>query len=463
MLPPGAVKCGYCGFATPWGAVLSQQQDRANFLQADQAKRQRLAKALGSAKTGMILAIIGTPICCGPLSLIGGILSWRAGSAVKAEGQPRPVTSVIGLVLAIVSMLGTTTVIIGTTLDQRAKAAHLAAVGQRLEGKREAATLDKVVACDLVEEYLAAKGFGDSTIDLADVHCDGAFWADERRAHQPDVRFAFGAKHFTANACLERRSRWFVLQVGEGLSCADLPAPAAFTPPPRKLSEEEASADEEKARQDLTKALSGTAVKAFTDKLAKVRADALSASAAPGTDTVCAKATMAKYVTGNERKKVETVDLDVLGTTVPGWAMLTSDAMRKALDPSGKMEDRAAAVSDLRAANGPLLVVYKPTLKTWPVVHGNAGVKGKDFSYAGGEYTGTLLVYDIDTGARLCQTKLAFENSEAVDFVKSRFASEHSSAKDAVEGDFQDKFEIAATDAIKRAAPDLRLGYKPVE
>ena len=459
LLPPGVVRCGYCGFATPWGAVLSQQQDRANSIQADQAKRQRLAKALSSAKTGMILAIVGTPICCGPLSLVGGVLAWRAGSAVKAEGQPRPATSVIGLVLAIVSMLAFTGGIVVIIRDERAKAEHLAAVGQRLEGKRDVAVLDKKIACDLVEEYLAEKGFSENTVDLKEVHCDGAFSATDRRASQPEIRFAFGTKHFLANACLERRSRWFVLQIGEGLSCAALPPPAPYTPPPRKLSDAESAAEEAKAREEATGAVSAAAVKAFTDKLAKVRQDAESA---PAGETVCSKQTMTKYVTGDSRKKVATVDLDVLGTMATGWAMLTSEGVRKALDPNGKVDARAAAVADLRASNGPLLVVYKPVQKAWPVVTGSSA-NGKDFKYTGGEYAGYLMVYDIDSGARLCQTKIAFESSEVVDFKKSRFASEKSSAKEAVEADFTDRFETAATDAVKRAAPDLRLGYKTLE
>ena len=74
-----------------------------------------------------------------------------------------------------------------------------------------------------------------------------------------------------------------------------------------------------------------------------------------------------------------------------------------------------------------------------------------------------VVVYDVDSAERKCQTKLGFESSSEVNFRKGRFSSAKTKAKDAVEGDFTDQFESAATEAIKRAAPDLRLGYKVIE
>lgn len=462
MLPPGAVKCGYCGYTTPWGAVLQQQNERAASLQADQQKRMRVAKAVTGARNGMIMALVGLPICCGPLSLIGGFLGWRAGTAAKAEGQARPVTSVISLVVAIVSMCLFITGTIMFIQDQREKAAHIAAVGERLKGKRDADPLPQQVACDLIEEHLAVNGFSGTTLGLKEVHCDGKLAQDARRASQPEVRFAFDTKHFTANACLEKRARWFVLKVGENLSCADLPPPAPYTAPPRQLSDEEIAADEAKVRADLGQAIAATTVRAYTDRLAKVRADAASA---PLVETTCDKATMSKYVTGDSRKKVATVDFDLLDASAGrtgAWAMLTSDSVRKILDDKAKMEDRASEIASLGSESGDLLVVYKAREKLWPVVRGTS-TKGKDFSFDGGEYTGHLYVYDTRSGARLCGTKLAFESSEIVDFKKGRFSSEKTSAKEAVEADFKDRFEAVATDAIKRAAPDLRLGYRLLE
>lgn len=459
LLPPGSPKCGYCGYVTPWGAAQAQQQQRMQAVQTDQARRMRIAKLENSAKTNMIVSLVTMVICCGPVSIITGILGYRAGTALKAEGQARPTSSIVALVAGIVAMCLSVTVLIGTYLDQKAKSEHLAAVGQRLEGKREVEKLEQKVACDLVEEYLTDKGWADKTIDFKEIHCDGAFQQDDRRASQVDIRFAFGTSHYTANACLERRSRWFVLQVGEGLSCADLPPAAPYTAPPRKLSDAEIAADETKTREDVKKAISTSAVKTFLDRLGRIRTDAASA---PAEETACSKAALSKYVTGGERKKVATADFDLLNGDKRAWPILTSESLRKILDESRKIEDRSASLGDFKAENGPLLVVYKSKVKSWPVVKGDK-VNGKDFSYSGGEVEGAMIVYDIDLGARLCQTKLAFESSEAVDFRKSRYQSEKTSAKEAVEDDFKDHFETAATDAIRKMAPDLRLGYKTLE
>ncbi len=88
---------------------------------------------------------------------------------------------------------------------------------------------------------------------------------------------------------------------------------------------------------------------------------------------------------------------------------------------------------------------------------------GKEFTYDGGELEGWLFVYDVESSERLCQTKLEFESSDKLTFREGRFSSAKESAKDAVEEDFNENFETAATEAIQRAAPDLRLGYKVIE
>lgn len=466
-LPPGATKCGYCGHLTPWGATYAAVNQQAAFIQADQAKKARIAKAQSTARTGMILAIVGTAaFCCAPLAIVGGVLGYKGAGMAKAEGQPRPVTSVIAMILAAVSMVGFVVLGVMYYRDTKAKEDRLADVRARLAGKREAAAIDKKVACEVVEEYLAEHGHGGTTLGLDEVHCDGTFTVEDRRASIGDVRFSFNkTKHTTVTACLERRSRWYVVKLLDGGSCAELPPPAAFTPPGRQLSEAEAAADEAKARAELEKAGAGAAVKAFTDKLAKVRAHAVSQ---PGGERACSKAEMSRYVTGNERRKVVTVDLDLLDAGRAGagkdWPFLSSEPVRKALDEKRNIEDRSKAVDELRAQSGAILVVYRAAEKEWPVVSGKSNdIFSKDFSYDGGVFSGWLFVYDVDSGERKCQTKLVFESSEVVNFRKSRFSSEKKKAKEAVEEDFEDQFQTAATEAIKRAAPDLRLGYKVIE
>jgi hypothetical protein len=465
-LPPGATRCGYCGFVTPWGATAAAVEQRAAFIQADQAKKQRIAKAESTARTGMILALVGLPICCAPLSLVGGALGFKGAGMARAEGQPRPVTSVIAMIVALLSTIAFVTTMVLYIRDQKAKDDRLAAVHARLKGKREAATIDAKVACDVVEEHLVQHGHGGRTVGLDRVHCDGALQVTDRRASLSDIRFSFDkANHTTVTACLERRARWYVLKLLDKGSCADLPPPAPFTAPARKLSEEEATADETKARAALLQESSALLVKAFTDRLAKVRANA---HETPVAERVCSRSEMSPYVTGNERRKVATADYDLLNARFAGaapsdWSFLTSEVVRKILDEKRTADERHKSLEELRASSGDLLVVYKAEVKDWPVVTSKSDLIGSDLSYKGGHFEGWLIVYDVATGERKCQSKLAFQSSDVVNFRKSRLSSGKKKAKEAVEEDFGDQFETAATAGIKVAAPDLRLGYKTIE
>lgn len=464
-LPPGATRCGYCGFVTPWGATYAAVEQRAAGIAADQAKKQRVAKAESTARTGMILALVGLPICCAPLSIVGGVMGAKAARMAKAEGLARPVTSLVAMIVAVLSVVSFTGTMILYYRDQKAKEDRLTEVRSRLSGKRQAEGLVAKVACDIVEEHLVMHGYADKQWNLDEIHCDGALTVTDRRAQMVDVRFSFSKKeHFTVTACLERRSRWFVVKTLEAGTCAELPPPAPFTAPGRAFSEEEAAADEAKARADIEKAAAISALNAYTDKLARVRAHAASQ---PGGERPCSKSDMSPYVTGTERRKVLTVDFDLLDAGKEGtgkdWAALTSDPVSKALDEKRSTEERGKAIEEIRAQSGPLLVVYRSQKKLWPVVTGKADPSSKEFKYDGGEFVGWLFVYDTDTAERKCQTKLVFESSDVVSFRKSRYISEKVEAKEAVEGDFMDQFRSAATTAIKVAAPDLRLGYKTLE
>jgi hypothetical protein len=456
-LPPAAPRCGFCGFVTPWGATLSAHQAQASALAAQRDKQQRIAKAQSTAKTGMILALVGLPICCGPLSLVGGVLGWRGASAAKAEGAPRPVTSVIAMIVAALSMAAFVTGTVMYLRDQRMKEERLTEVRGRLAGKRELPTIEAKPACDLVEEYLTENGYGES-MTLDKINCDGALAVTDRRASLADVRFNFGTKHSTVNACLERRSRWFVLKLVEGSSCADLPPPAPFTTPPRQFSEEEARADEKKARDDLAAAAGAVTIKAFTDKLQKVKTHA----AGPGAEKACTKSDLARYVTGPDRRKVLAVDYDLLNGTrtasglAVAWTFMSDSSFMKILDADPDVEGKVKAIDALRGESGAAIVVYRADKKLWPVVKDDSG-------YDGGEFEGWLFVYDVDTGDRVCGTRLAFESSDEVSFKKSRFSADKAKFEEAIAADFRENFQQAATEAIKRAAPDLRLGYKASE
>jgi hypothetical protein len=259
-LPHGAPKCGFCGLVTPWGAAIEMQQrqiaahqQQQQALLADRERRLRINKAESSAKTGMILALVGLPICCAPLSIAGGIIGYRAGKSLQDQGQGRPTTALIAMIAAGLSVITFSIAIVLGVQQDREREARLAEIRARIHGKRESAQIEPSVACGVVEEYLVQKGYDGTKTGLSGLHCDGALTIHDRRASLPDVRFAMGQKQHTVNVCLERRARWFVLQMKEGGSCDALPPPALFTPPPRLLSEKELEADEQKMRDSLPK------------------------------------------------------------------------------------------------------------------------------------------------------------------------------------------------------------------
>lgn len=260
-LAPGAPKCAFCGFLTPWGAaaVAHQQQFAAHQQQqavlfADRDRRLRLMKIESGARTGMILALVGLPFCCIPISLAGGVMGYMATKRAQTEGQPRPTMAVIAMVVAALSVVLFAVALGIGAHEERIKAEQVAEVRARLAGKREGQTLEPKAACDVVEEYLLQKGYEGTKYDREKgLHCDGALTFDGRRATIHDVRFAGADKRFTVNACFERRARWFVLTLDEDDACAGFAPPAPYTPPPRKLSEEEIAADEQKVRDGLLK------------------------------------------------------------------------------------------------------------------------------------------------------------------------------------------------------------------
>ncbi|MEZ4310695.1 MAG: zinc ribbon domain-containing protein, partial [Polyangiaceae bacterium] len=435
LLPPGAQRCNYCGFVTPWGANLAAVEQRAASIQQDQAKRQRVEKARSTARTGMILAIVGLPICCAPLALVGGAMGWKGARMARAEGEPRPVTSVVAMVIAGLSVIAFATLSIMYYRDVRANEDRQADVKGRLEGRREG-ELDQKLACELIEEHLAKRGFAGSTsgLGLGEVHCDGALAVTDRRASLPDVRFAFSNSHHTAIACLERRQRWFVLKMLESGSCEALPPAAEWNEPPRKLSEAELEADEAKARTFADKAVSDAAVKVFTDKMAKIFDHATKTEAA---ERKCTEADLKAYGVADRKVTILSADLEILQAGGAGhakaWGMMTSDLLNKALDPKGDAAERADTIQKLQKQFGPLLAVFGSETRRWPVVHGDDSLLGNSkFKYDGGQFEGWLFIYDMETAERKCATTLAFESATELKFRKSRFSSAKKKARQAV-------------------------------
>lgn len=433
---------------------------------ARQKRFMNVESAKSSAKLGMTLGLVGVPIVCAPLSIVGAVLGVRALRLAKAEGTAAPAPAFVAIGAGFLSTALFVLAIVLSQMDARAKQEHHDAIVARLAGKREAPTLDAKVACDLVEERLNEDGFGGETSPPTEVHCDGALDQKSGRAAMPSVHAFFGAKHFTLMACFSRAPAWFVLAMVDSGDCNVAPAPGA--PPTPPTTEADKRALEKRLREDYAKVEERSTVQTFLDRLARVR------DAAPKPQDLkeadCGGADIKhRLPPDTDRLKVPTVDFDDLdrsrATPQAGarWSWLTSDGVRTMLSGDADAGPKLGALKDLRAEGGGLLLVYRASEKHWPEVREKDALLGTKVSFVGGEYDGWMIVFDYESGERLCQTRLGFESGDDVEYDKNGVDSKKERAARAVDDDFKDQFETAATKAMKRLGPGLRLGYKILE
>ena len=230
-------------------ATQRAQQDAAV---AARARFMNVETARSSAKLGVTLSLVGVPICCAPLSIVGAVLGVRAIRLAKAEGIAAPTQAYIAIAGAILSTAILSYGIVVSQLDARTKEQHLGAVHARLAPRREAAVLDAKLACDLVEERILEDGLAGNTAE-PEVHCDGAVEPRGARASMSRVHVKQGSNQTTLTACFLRGPAWFVLATSEKSDCNAAPAPSM--PAILPANDAEKRALEKRLREDYAKAL----------------------------------------------------------------------------------------------------------------------------------------------------------------------------------------------------------------
>lgn len=228
-LQPGALQCGYCKAPTPLGMQHAHHQQHVAATAWAQRRRFNLFTVADNAKWSLIVSLIGLPLCCAPISLVGAFLGLRALRLARAEQVAAPTRAYASMAIGALTTLFFGAALTAFILDSNATTDRLAAVKKRLEGKREVATLDVRVACDLVEERLLEEGHGENAaINLDDVKCEGALDVKGTSASLGHVRAVFGTKRLDLTACFTRGQRWFVLKMTEAETCGGASArPAA--------------------------------------------------------------------------------------------------------------------------------------------------------------------------------------------------------------------------------------------
>ena len=132
------------------------------------------------------------------------------------------------------------------------------------------------------------------------------------------------------------------------------------------------------------------------------------------------------------------------------WGWLSSDWLEELIlaEAGEKVAGFQASSHVTMLAKSPYIVIFKDRRRAMPKVSGDEG-------FDGGYFEGDLVVFERKTGKALCRTSLAAESSEEVSHKTRGFAAK--SAEDALNGDFRKQFSSAASAALKKISPTLKI------
>jgi hypothetical protein len=444
---PGAQSCPRCGSSLPGQAgAFSQTKD----------------KSTSQAKWSLWISVFSIPCCCGPLALVGALLGLLSIRSAKSQGRPAPKKAVAAVAIAVIVMMMFAVAMVLYIVKQRKLEQRKQAVQTRLAGKRDAPTIDRQTACDLVEVALL-DGLYEGRKDPGKVECSGDFEAGSDHAVLRDVVVDFKGEETRFTACLARASRWFALKTTKSGECPSGPWAASGAKTENALEQEEKRLRGEEQERVYRELLSQ-----YNETMLKIRK---AVSSIKRKERECPKLDLTPFLAdkSDRRLKLPTVDLEFLNASADDkarepdaqWSFMTSKSVRTALNENAPLKERAEAVRDMYAEGGPYVVVYDPALRTWPEVK-----KEKDVvvGFVGGVFLGTMIVVDERTATPVCEARFVFKNSETVKYGKRGLSSEDARLDRAVAEDLKKQYEKTAVEDIKKLSNDqFRLGLKLLE
>ena len=392
-------------------------------------------------------AITNSAIGCGcaPFAILGAIFAMQSISAARKSNRPVPTRAVVALALAgFIFVMSIVTYISWRNRSRQQEAAQQA-IGNRLKGKREAASLDVETACDLVrEQFIGGK---DELRAKSAVTCRGPFEQTATTAVLKDVDAEFdgGRDHLTG--CFGRTSHWIVI----GFVASGVPCPAVALPP---------NGDEKSIRESAAEAFDRADADAFAKTIETVHKTLETESPH---EHQCEGLDIDSFVPGADaEKQLKPAAFDLTGD--PAWSFMTSSYVRDASDSHLTPHGRAASILHVRRSGGPYLIVYSAKDRLLPLINKKKGIIEDDFSYIPGMFDGWMSVIDTRTGKAVCQGKLSFTNSKEVRYSRRGPSSTEEKFRSAVQDDFEDQFKNSATEEIKKlSGGKLHLGYKFLE
>jgi hypothetical protein len=414
------------------------------------------------ATWGLLAALVSIPLCCGLPSLLAGFLSLCAISIARRRGETVPAKAVVALFLALVSLALSGSLIHGVIRARQRQAGRVQALASRLAGQREASTLTRTLACDLIEEQLLAGIYEGYSTSVDEMRCDGPFEADAQHATVKDVEFESASRRIQLQACLGRASRWFVVALDPDGECPQGPWATAGV-----HTESELGAEERRVRQEYAAHAELAAVASFEAGLRTLR-DRLATTERK--ESACPKLELPAEKDTDSRVRPQAVDWAfVAAHDAPirnagaDWSFMTSPDVREALDAAHDVPYRARLVRQMARHGAPYLVVYQSEERSWPEVREKKGPLASDLEFVGGRYRGWIVLADLRHGRSVCESALVFSNSTEVKYDK-RALSRESSLKSSLESELEDQFKDAATKTIKTMTDNqVRLGYRLLE
>ncbi len=449
-LRPDARFCAGCGTPIRSSTTIPAQPDHndSNF-----------QKIRSKSKTALIVSLCGLPLCCFPVSLIGAGLGIQAMRMANAEKTTPPASAKISVAIGILTTILFVVAMVLYQKEQKKTDDRKTIVQKKLLGKRS--HLDAGVACDLAEERLLETGYsGMMPASLNKVQCAGNLEIHEQYAMLPNIRAEFGTSSFGMTGCFFHAERWFVLSFIESGSCKE--PPITISPLREGAGEAEILAQEKALREEYANADKKEVVHFYENSLSRIREKAAQTS---GTEEIVCPVEVLKNQLHGSTAHVPTIDYDHLNNPsfdVKEWSWLTSSSMNNFLSTQD-VTYKKETLESLLKEGAHLLVVYRSEGRVWPKMLQKEGVFSDDFSYDSGRFEGSLLVFNWETSELLCRTPLQFENSKEVKYHRRGPDAEKARVEDAIFDDFEENFENAATIAIRRISPDLKLGYKLLE
>jgi hypothetical protein len=241
-IEPAHLECPFCKTATPFGVKEREREERERLSRQSEElheAHEREAQARAAAqkqletlgRQSFAWSLGGVVLCCMPLaSVVALVLAWRAKTVAKENGLPYPGQATAARIIAFLTLASSASAVAFGGVSAWQKSQKIAALVKATEAHAADETLDRDVACKLVEAHLLKDGFATSSDDIGHFTCDGPLEQHGATAVMRDLSFTDGPTPHTADATLRRGAKWIVEKVTDVSARPSAPAQPSAEP-----------------------------------------------------------------------------------------------------------------------------------------------------------------------------------------------------------------------------------------